>query len=294
MNSRCKTELSQNHIKLKTLLENSSRWPTNMGGWTPGEDVKLRGKSLLKELNHLPWISLVLFSITGKIPESNQRELYEGIWVISTSFPDPRLWNNRIAALAANARSTPVLGISAGIAVSEATIYGHRPLVATIDFLYEVQRKLDEGGNLNNILETIYQSPSTSQPGKGKHRRPAKIPGFGRPITPVDERRKPLLDLAERCNFSQGKILLLALNIEQALVNIAPQLKMNIATLMAALCADQGMSPREFYYFVSLCFSAGILACAIDAEAHSEGSFFPLPCSAIQYSGKARRQWGSS
>jgi len=286
-----KTNHEMDHLKLNELLKNSNIWPTEMGGWQPGVDVSFRGKSLLKDLNHLSWMSLVIYSITGNIPEPKQCELYEGIWVISTSFPDPRLWNNRIATLATNSRSTPVLGISAGIAVSEATIYGHRPLIATIDFLYDVQNKLDQGQNLSDILKALYHSTAPSYSGKGKNRSPAKIPGFGRPITPVDERRKPLLDLAKKCQYHQGKILQLAFDIEQQLKIIAPQLKMNIATLMAALCADQNMSPREFYYFVSLCFSGGILACAIDAETHHEGSFFPMPCNAIRYSGKPRRQW---
>jgi len=293
MNNASEANNETEQHKLERLLSNSATWSTSMGGWQPGKDVSFRGKSLLNDLNHLSWMSLIIYAITGKETEPKQLELYEGIWVISTSFPDPRLWNNRVATLASNARSTPVLGISAGIAVSEATIYGHRPLIATIDFLYDVKNKIDRGANLHDELKKRYLSSTSSAPGKGKNRHPAKIPGFGRPITPVDERRKPLLDLAKKCQVDHRPILNLALEIEGQLKTIAPALKMNIATLMAALCADQGMSPREFYYFVSLCFSGGILACAIDAEAHQEGSFFPLPCSAIEYSGKPRRQWNT-
>ena len=145
MNNTCEAYNKKEQHKLERLLANSTTWPTNMGGWQPGKDVSFRGKSLLKDLNHLSWMSLIIYAITGKEPEPKQLELYEGIWVISTSFPDPRLWNNRIAALAGTSRSTVNLGVSAGIAVSEATIYGHRPLLAAIDFLKKNSTAVSKG-----------------------------------------------------------------------------------------------------------------------------------------------------
>ena len=42
------------------------------------------------------------------------------LWV-NTSYPDARIWNNRVAALAGSARSTGNLGVSAALAVSEAS-----------------------------------------------------------------------------------------------------------------------------------------------------------------------------
>ena len=50
-------------------------------------------------------------------------ESVAAIWT-HTSYPDARLWNNRVAALAGTARSTGTLGIAAALAVSEAKIYG--------------------------------------------------------------------------------------------------------------------------------------------------------------------------
>jgi len=282
---------ANNQEKLEQLLAFASTWTTEMGGWQPGKEVILRGRSLLSDLDSLTWMGLVIFTITGEIPKPKQVRLYEGIWLISTSFPDPRLWNNRVAALACSVRSTPALGISAGIAVSEATIYGHRPLVACFELLHKVKHELDKGDKLSELLQALYSTTTEHRPGFGKVRQPAKIPGFGRPITPVDERIQPLKKRARECDCHEGDMFRLAFSIESELLKIAPELKMNIALLMAALCADQGMSSRQFYYFITLCFSAGILACGIDAEQHKEGSFFPLPCKAIHYHGVAKRLW---
>ena len=59
-----------------------------------------------------------------------------------------------------------------------------------------------------------------------------------------------------------------------------------------AVVLDQGVSPREFYQFYTIGCSAGVMPCFIDAEAHEEGTLFPLRCNRIQYEGKTNRIWG--
>lgn len=280
--------------KFERLCRFEKTWPSEMGGWFPGREVIFRGQSLLADLHRLPWMGLLVYAITGKIPDECQVKLFEGIWVISTSFPDPRLWNNRVAALAGSARSTTTLGVSAAIAVSEATIYGHRPLLAASEFLAEVGQREAAGEELESILLGIYGAGGRGSPGCGKQRDPAKIPGFGRPVTPVDERLGPLLSYAQELGCGSGEAVQLAFRIEDCLQLLGLNLRMNVASLMAALCSDQGMRSRQFYHFVTLCFSGGILACAIDAEQHPEGSFFPMRCDALCYKGGPRREWRTS
>ena len=168
-----------------------NNWLTDMGGWFPGERVVLRGQDMFSELRDLSWMGQLMFGICGRQFNKKQVQLFDGIWRISTSFPDPRLWNNRIAALAVSARSTSNLGVSAGIAVSEATIYGHRPLLATMNFLYTTQKKLERGVSLESILKERLDRLVNGRPGSGKNRQVAKVPGFGRPITKQDERVIP-------------------------------------------------------------------------------------------------------
>ena len=110
-----------------------------MGGYEPGAKAVLRGKDMFTQLQHLDWMGLLLYGVTGKMPSDKQARLLSGIWAIATSYPDPRLWNNRIATLAGVARSTGTLGVSAGIAVSEAVVYGQQPFFGAIHLLLDIQ-----------------------------------------------------------------------------------------------------------------------------------------------------------
>ena len=111
-----------------------NNWLTDMGGWFPGERVVLRGQDMFSELKDLTWMGQLMLGICGRQFDEKQVQLFDGIWRISTSFPDPSLWNNRIATLAVSARSISKLGVSAVLAVSEATIHGHRHVLATMNF----------------------------------------------------------------------------------------------------------------------------------------------------------------
>src|SRR3569832_788196 len=137
------------------LLKNEGRWRTKMGAFFPGKRVVFRGKDLFAELGHLSWMQLYLYGITGRILSEAQSKLFEGIRVLCTSYPDPRLWNNRIGSLAGTARTTGNHGISAAIAVSEASIYVRRPDIRAINFLLRARRLLIDGLPLFEIVECV-------------------------------------------------------------------------------------------------------------------------------------------
>ena len=135
------TNLTNGPERLKFFEDN---WQTEMGAWFPGERVVLRGKDVFTELNECSWMEYLVYAVTGK-ESPKLAKIIEGLWLLSTSFPDPRLWNNRVAALAGSARSTGVLAVSAGIAISEATVYGLKPIKGALDFLYRASEKKDSG-----------------------------------------------------------------------------------------------------------------------------------------------------
>ncbi|MGZ8217244.1 citrate/2-methylcitrate synthase [Methylomagnum sp.] len=238
-----------------------------------------RGKELFTELNKLSWVGLLFYSITGRIPDDNQVRMIEGIWRICNSYPDPRIWNNRIAALAGTARSTGALAIGAATAATEASIYGHRPTMRALEFLYRTQKSLDQGAELMDLValeKTRYKI----------------IPGYGRPVIQgKDERIEPLLELAKSLGLGDGKYVELIFKIEQILLNSRWQLHMNIAALQAALAAEQGFSCREYYLFRIVGYSAGMLPCYVDAATQAEATLFPIRCNNILYSGSSPRTW---
>ncbi|MBQ0789792.1 MAG: hypothetical protein KBT50_04165, partial [Cycloclasticus sp.] len=259
-----------------TLIQAEDNWQTDMGAWFSGERVVFRGKDLFTELNDFSWFKLLMLGITGKEFDDNQIKLFEAIWVLSTSYPEPRIWNNRVSSLSASAKSTGSLASSASTAVSEAKIYGGQSIIAAIDFIQHAKKIEEDNGSLSRFITEHLK----------KNRA---IAGYGRPIIKNDERIEPLHKAAKALGFDQMPYIQLAFRIEQMLIDSRYRLKMNIAGLVAALISDQKLTPREHYYFTMLVFSAGSIPCFIDAVNKPEGSFFPLSCERLNYKGSKKR-----
>lgn len=260
------------------LLKSEDRWVTTMGAWFPGERVVFRGQDLHVDLADMDWMALYLFGITGRRHSEAQLRVLNAIWT-STSFPEPRLWNNRVCALAGTARSTGSLAISAAMAVSEASVYGGRPFIRSIDFLIRAQQQLSSG--INRLSEIINSEIKNYR----------YIYGYGRPVVTTDERMPHLLRIVHEVGLEQGDYLKLAFEVERELLKKKPNVHMNVAGLDAALAADMGMCAREFYLFMIPCFVSGMLPCLIDTSVQQEGSFFPLSCDRIAYQGTGKRSW---
>jgi hypothetical protein len=261
------------------LIESADRLSTRMGQAFVGTRAVFRGYDLHAELRHLDWMALYVLGITGRHHTEPQLKLLHALWVC-TSYPDARIWNNRTAALAGSARSTPGLGIAAALAMSEATIYGGHPYVSSIDFFVRAQRHEARGGSLSSFVE--------SELAKGR------IYGYGRPIACVDERLPWVLDIARDLQLDGGSHLRIALEVEQLLVERSPKLRMNYAALMSALCADLGFTPTEMHHFQVPVFMAGMSPCFIEAAEREPGTVFPMSCAHIAYEGHAPRAWPSA
>jgi citrate synthase len=243
-----------------------------------GERVVFRGKDLLNELRDIRWMDLFLYGITGRRFSENQVRLFEAIWALGTSYPDPRIWNNNVASLAGTARSTGTLALSAALSVSEATLYGRRADIRAMDFLVRAKNKIDRGECLSDVVLSELK----------KYR---SIPGFGRPIVNADERISPVCAVAKMLGYDNGPYLRLAFEVETILSKSHYRTKMNAAALGAALVADQGLSCYEYYLFLTPSFAAGMLPCFIEAANRTEAVFLPLSCERIEYIGVSLRRW---
>lgn len=111
----------------------AGRLHTRVGACWPGQRAVFRGRDLHRDLRNSEWLELYLFGITGRHFTPQETKLLQGIWVI-TSYPDARIWNNRVAGLAGSTRSTPILGLAAALAVTEALVYGAGPSIRAMDF----------------------------------------------------------------------------------------------------------------------------------------------------------------
>lgn len=258
------------------LRAREGRLVTRMGGAFPGSHAVFRGHDLHKDLAGMEWLELYLFGITGRRFQPNELKLLNAIWVM-TSYPDARLWNNRVAALAGSARSTGNLAISAALAVSEASIYGRGIDLRIGNFLIDTCKRVANGAAVMEcVLEEI-----------GRYRN---IAGYGRPIASGDERLQPILDLAHSLGLDRGPHLALAFEVEKTLMAGRWRWKMNYAAVAVALTADLGLSLRTLYLFGFPAFLAGVVPCLIEAQNTAPGLSFPLSCSLVRYSGQHKRK----
>lgn len=252
---------------------------SSVGGCFPGERAVFRGRDLHAELRDADWLDLYLFGITGRRHTPAQLKLLHAIWV-NTSYPDARLWNNRVAALAGSARSTGSLGLSAALAVSEAAIFGRQIDLAIADFLVRALAAQKAGGDLAEVVADELRSERS-------------IGGYGRPVakSAADERNAIVLGIAREQGLGDGEYVSLAFAIEEVLLTGRWRMRMNYAALAAALALDIGLSPEEYYFYLFPAFLAGMPPCFIEAGRRPEQATLPLPCSSLRYSGPARRRW---
>lgn len=277
--------------KINAKLAWEDNWVTSLGAWIPGERVVMHGQNILSTMKGKSWMEMFLLSITGHTPEQKNAQFLDALLALIGCYPDPRLWNNRVSALAANCRSTPGLAIGASIAVSDAIIYGAQPACAAFAMLYGFQHAIRHGKKLDALVKERKKNQGRGRPAKGKNRLVACFPGYGRPTSMADERIAPFMEIAKNYGFDKGEAVTLAFDIEKSLQASGYPLKMNIAVLIAAFCLDQQFTEKQFYQYFLHSFNVGFAACHMDACAQTQGSFFPMRCEQISYSGVNTRQW---
>ncbi|QTN27051.1 citryl-CoA lyase [Rhodoferax sp. AJA081-3] len=252
---------------------------TRVGACWPGSRAVFRGQDLHGDMRGIDWLELYVFGITGRRFSTAEITLLHGIWTL-TSYPDTRLWNNRVAALAANARSASVLGLSAAVAVSEAGVYGGGPGLRAIDFFLRAGQAVQAGQDIRSF---VHQELADR-----------RIYGYGRPINSTDERLPALVALVKAQHMDSGKHYQLAFAVEEILLTEKkPFLKMNYAALTAALAADMGFTPRQYQLFNILKTLGGMPPCIMEAAEKQQGALFPTPCADVSYEGVGKRAWCS-
>lgn len=261
------------------LEQHVGRLVTRMGAIFPGERAVFRGNDLHTSLKDMDWLELYLFGVTGRRYTPQQIKVMHALWTY-TSYPDSRLWNNRVAALAGTARSTGTLGIAAAMAISEAQIYGWGAALRASEFLTCTKIQMDTGADLKEIV-------------RAEIKRQRGIAGYGRPIVSGDERIKAMMALVHEQGLDGGPHLKLAFEVEKILLAGRWRMQMNHAAISAALAADFGLSSYEYYFFGIPAFLAGMPPCYLDAAEKPEGLLFPLPCRVMLYEGVAHRRWNN-
>ena len=258
------------------LLSAENRLSTRAGKAFLTERVVMHGKDLHQELGDFEWMRLYLYSILGRDPGEPMTRMLNYFWV-ATSYPDSSIWPNHVVSLAASARTTPSLGLMAGMSISEASIYGRRPEVRALDFFYRAGRWCDEGGGLFEFVEQEKAAGRT-------------LYGYGRPLARNDERIPYTLKKAEEFGLESGRYLQMAKDIYHYL-NDKYGYSVNIAAINTAIVADMGLTCEQYQLFLTPCFVTGMAPCFVDTKSRPEGAYFPMRCESLKYSGVAPRAW---
>lgn len=262
------------------------------GACFPGSRVVFRGQDLHgSDLMDMDYLGLSAFGLTGIKLSSAQQKILNFIFTI-TSYPDSRLWNNRVAALAGSTRSTGSLAISAAIACSEAITFGRQPMLHAADFLVRARGELQTGQSLENIVEQELK--------RTKH-----LGGYGRPVATLQQDERivilakkmrevgidPLNPQADNRPDRLISYFGLALEIEKVLQAKGYKLTINYAGIMIAPPLDFGFTPEQCGLYLVSCFQAGMYPCYTEAIERPPGATFPLRCSRILYTGKSQQRW---
>lgn len=255
---------------------------TRMGQCLPGGPTIFRGEDLagLHAADYsLDWMALYTFGICGRHFSAPQLKVLHTLWTC-TSYPDARIWNNRVAALTGSARSSAALAMAAGLAASEASIFGSQPVIGAADFLIRVRAETARGAGLADLVARELV----------QHRA---IGGFGRPAAalPVDERIPHVQALMAEQGIAPGRYLRLAFEIEDQLFDIGKPLRMNYAPVLAAVPLDFGFTLEQLHLFITPSLMAGMPPCYLEARERPPGATFALRCDKIAYHGPKARSW---
>lgn len=244
------------------------------GGAKLGKDVMVHGVDLLNDFmqNH-SYFEYLVFAITGEKPNPSFAKWMESAF-LCTSWPDPRIWCNRVAAYLGDAHGSPAAAVAASALAQDSEMYGGRTALESVKFLLEAQQERKNGSTIAEVVDTRV----------AKTRGQFLIKGYARPMVKYDERVVALREYARKLGIEEGPHVTLAFEIEDYILEKYEE-RINIAGLISAVCCDHGYTPRQVHWWFSLCTVSGALACYADACDRPENSFMPMRVDDVEYHG---------
>jgi uncharacterized protein (DUF305 family) len=261
--------------KTKLWDKNRNHIFSSKGGWRVGEAVYNHGYSMMDDLvGHISYFQLLFLNVTGRLPEKRLADWLEGCF-ICLSWPDSRIWCNQISALAGTSRTRSVAATTAGAMASDSLLYGPGVIPHCMQFIQNALRHHQCGISVKEIIDQQLSQKST-------------VPGFARPIAKGDERVIAMQRVSMSLGYEVGAHETLAMAISDHLSATHDEC-INFGGYMVAFLADQGLSAQELNRLTNLWVTAGVQACYAEAADKPAGSFLPMRCEDIRYTGKPPR-----
>ncbi len=259
--------------------QNRGQIYSQKGGWEVGKGITSHGYSLLDDLHGKVSITqLIIMNITGKLPEKRLADFVEGFF-ICLSWPDPRIWCNKIGVFNAATHSSITAAIASGGLAGDSKIYGAGTAKAVGRFVdLAHQHIVMEKRSVQSFFQThAYKN--------GK----LFAPGFARPLAKGDERIPAMRRLADHLGYGVGVYLTMLDEMEEYLRQTEGE-GQNLAGYFTAFMKDQGFSVQQIEGVAAFAVSGGVYAAYFEYIDQPPHSFLPLRVDDIEYTGPAPRE----
>ena len=254
------------------------RIKSKKGGWKIGEKIECHGLDLMEDVvGKFSYMQLVILNATGRLASKNMAEWFEAIH-ICMSWPDSRIWCNRVGALGGSSGAGTVATACAGILAADSASYGTRPIKGGVELIKRASDSVGAGVSVEEFVSREVQAKG------GK----PHLMGYARPVVKGDERIIVLESLAAKLGFKRGPHLELAYAVEAILDRDFGE-SMNMNGYVSAFITDNGYTAEEMYRICSNVVTSGVVASSVDFADRKQGSFSPIHVGDIIYSGIAPR-----
>ncbi len=250
------------------------------GGWDIGGGIMTHGHSLLDEiLGKCSVFQVIIMNVTGKLPERRLADFVEALFVCM-SWPDSRIWCNKIGTFCAMTRTSATTAISAGGIAGDSTLYGAGTGYAVNTF---IEKAYNTCVNPNTESVNTFIRENAYRSGR------LFAPGFARPFVRGDERVPEMRRYARELGFEVGPYEKLANEIESVL-NARDGEGLNLSGYIIVCLKDLGYNIKEIMGFSAACVTTGIYASYFEYIDRPPEAFLPLHVSDIEYVGELQRE----
>ena len=166
--------------------------------------------------------------------------------------------------------------MSAAMASAEAKLYGWQATYHAALLINKVKLLFDNE-SLDQVSNFVRDQINVNR----------ALPGFGRPLTGIEERIAPLDELCNTLSIASGPHLAAARRLEGMLKN--RHMFLNYGGYVAVRLLDLGFSPVEVYRISIIGFYIGMMPCYIEAFENEPGTFLPIACEDLLYEGREER-----
>ncbi len=248
------------------------------GGWTIGKGIITHGYNLLDDIHgKCSMFQVMILNITGRLPERRLADLVEGMY-ITLSWPDARIWCNKMGVFNAMTHSSITTAIAAGGLAGDSKMYGAGTGKSIGPFFEKAYKDIvQQGVSVETFIETnCYKN--------GKF----IAPGFARPLAKGDERIPAMRNLAKKLGYEVGPYSQMVDDMETFLNNKAGE-GLNLSGFFSAFMLDQGFTMDEIMGIAAFSVTGGVYAAYFEYINQPPNIFLALRVDDIDYIGPKLR-----